>query len=114
MFKDEPTPPWEKLADHIASKGWSKTKLAEILGVNPSTVTRLLKGEIPINAEFAIKLWLKDKNSNKTAYTWMNYQVKWDLYQNYILHNTQENYSRKTIENSRKSLKNKRDKSVIW
>ncbi len=62
----------------MSAKGLNKSKLAKKLDISPSTVTRLLSGELPLNYEIAFKLEKLD--NNKTCYTWMNYQIKYTIH----------------------------------
>lgn len=54
----------------------TKTDLSKILKVNPSTVTRLISGEIGLNSMMALYL---EEFSGKRALTWMNYQIKFEI-----------------------------------
>ena len=69
----------------LSKNNLCKSDLARGLNVNPSTITRLFKGEIPITCGMALYF---ESVSTKKAETWMSIQTKYILHR---LRNTQRN-----------------------
>ena len=62
---------------YLAPFGISSRQLASSLGVSPSTLSRLLKGDSGISPEMSLRL---SKVLGRTAESWLAMQDKYDLW----------------------------------
>jgi len=63
---------------YLDELGLSGRQLADALGVAPSTVSRLLRGDSAVTGEMALRL---AKAFDTTAELWMNMQQAYDLWE---------------------------------
>jgi len=79
MAMHDPPHPGEFIRDiYIAPYDVSVRKVAQGLGVSPSTLTRLLNGESSVSPEMALRL---SKALGRSPESWLAMQDQYDLWQ---------------------------------
>ena len=76
MPMKNPPHPGTGLADEFEELGLNTTKAAEALGVDRSTLHRVMKGDSAISADMALRL---EKVIGSTADQWLRLQAAHDL-----------------------------------
>ncbi len=74
----EAFPPGEFIREEMEAREWSQLDLADILGVRPPALSKLLAGTTKVTALIAEKL---SGAFGTSAELWMNYQTTFDLWQ---------------------------------
>lgn len=74
--KKEPTPAGEFLKSYLRILGIRQKRFAEYVGIQPSNLSKLLKGERPINFEMSLIL---GKIFNNEPMLWMKIQTRNEL-----------------------------------
>jgi addiction module HigA family antidote len=75
---DPPHPGGFIARNYMAEMGLSARRLAAMLGVAPTTVTRVVAGSARVTPELALRL---EKVLGRTAESWLRMQEAYDLWQ---------------------------------
>lgn len=68
--------PGAVLLEYLEVREWTKTRLADIIGVSEKTINAICDGQAPVTADIAVKL---ERVLHRPASLWLNLQSAFDL-----------------------------------
>lgn len=71
---DWASPPGDTIIDLLQERGWNQIELSKRLGFSTKQLNRLIKGEVPISDEAALRL---ERVLGSTANFWLNREARY-------------------------------------